>query len=172
MSKPRRKKRETPMAPGYEGRMELGKRNVDDPLERGAKLEVTVNNRRSPLEYWRAQGDIDDAQFYAGEKFANLYEAHILGGGKAIDYAAPCVDTSGKSDPISDRQMDAEKELRGVEVELGTRPYRLLALVCGQGLWPKDLARSQGGGTERESREIGQTVRGHLDKLARFWSMA
>lgn len=160
------------MEPGYDGRFEVGTRTVDDPYEPGAKLGVAVNNRRSPLEYWRSQNDIDDAQFFAGERFANLYEAHILGGGKAIDYSQPCVDTSGKSDPISDRQMDAEKELRRIEGEIGVSGYRLLEMICGQGRWPIDIARQLGRGTERERKHIGKTARDYLDRLATMWSFA
>ena len=87
---------------------------VDDPYEKGAKLAVTKNVRESSTELMHARGQIDDAQKRAADRFRLLYERLGVSRGGAVDPAKVRVDTSGVSDPIPDRVIDASRRLSEV----------------------------------------------------------
>jgi hypothetical protein len=64
--------------------IELSTLEVDDPLERGAKLTATRNIRNDPLARLHTHHQIDDAQFYAGRAYQRDWEAAERGA-QAID---------------------------------------------------------------------------------------
>jgi hypothetical protein len=47
---------------------------IDDPYEPGAKIIALQSLRDSPLNYMRARGPIDEAQYNAGKKLQEFYE--------------------------------------------------------------------------------------------------
>ncbi len=61
-------------------------------------------------------------------------------GASAIDYGREHVDGGKAGDPITERQVNAGKELARCRVLLGVRLYGLVSAVCGypgQGAWPQ-----------------------------------
>ena len=58
---------------------------IDDPYEPGAKIIAFQSLRDSPLNYMRARGQIDEAQYNAGKKLQEFYERSQIGGLRAID---------------------------------------------------------------------------------------
>lgn len=168
MSKPRGKKRQQPMTPGYEGRFELGRRQVDDPYEPGKKLESAVNVRASGLDYLWAREVINEAQLQAGNQYYRLFMAAELGGARAIDYSAVKVDTSGVKEPINHRALDAANELVRVNHFLGRTGMQIAEAICchGSGMYAHFSA------TERRDRHFAsRRVQEVLSDLVEYFDL-
>jgi hypothetical protein len=146
--------------------IELGTRMVDDPYERGARLEVVVNLLESPLDRWRAHQDIDLAQYEAGERFRSAWERVGIGGARAFDWRREAVDGGKLRDPLSDGFSRAAATLRDALATLGGSSYRLVVQVIGERKFPSTIAK-----TKFEEKYFSRLVRDSLTELAERWGM-
>lgn len=153
----------------------MAAREVDNPLfnrahadaaGNPARITVMVNLRESPLEWLAARKFIGPAQKRAGERFRACYEAATLGGGRAIDYTRPYVQTSGLGDPLTEQAHRAAQELAGVARMLGATGYALMIGVCGEGRSLDSMAIDN---SEAARRYVGKRFRECLSDLARLW---
>lgn len=146
--------------------IELGTRTIDDPYEKGAKMVAVVNLRESPLDRWRCHGDIDLAQFEAGERFRAAWERVGIGGARAFDWRREAVDGGKLQDPLSEGYGKAAATLREALEKLGGTGYRLVVLVIGERKFPAVI-----GATRFEEKYISTRVREGLNELAERWGM-
>lgn len=150
--------------PGYEGRRDLGAATVDDPYEAGARLAVVINLRHDVLTQWHARKAIDDAELAAGRRFQSLYERAEIGAAGAIRYDKPKVDGGYPVDPLSEKVMQARRDLNRIAALLGMIDYPLLCRVVGEGVTVAIEARGWDG--ERPERYVARRVRQALKVLA------
>lgn len=148
--------------PGYDGNREVIPDLVQCPYDKAAFDPVVRNIKESSLSTMHARGQIDDAQFEAGNWFRATYEKTRMGS-MAIDPSREPVDTSGIADPIPDRMITANQELALVRAELGARGYRIVELVCGQGWNVIEATETQSRQRIEDNRAL---LRVSLDALA------
>lgn len=159
-----------------EGRIELGTRVVDDPLEPGQRYTAQVNVRESSIDHMHSRGRIDASQKLAGDRFRKLWEMAAVGGNQAMDTTKEPVDGGGFGDPISDELIRAGLELSRVMRVLGPAGSQLLIALVGEGKRVEDVAAkwSQAGGVVKGDRAQGY-VTGRmveaLDDLVKFWKL-
>lgn len=153
--------------------IELGKAMVENPLwqraHAGAKGNdryetVIVNVRESAVGVLASRGLLDEAQVRAAVRFRALWEMMGGAGAGALDYTKEPVDGGGFVDPISERQLQAGKELKRCRELLGLRGFTLVCKVCGEGhsLW-------EIGSKRRDRDSAADALRGFLDDLAVLW---
>ena len=127
-------------------------------------VRATVNCRESPIVWMLAHGQVSETQAKAASRFRQLYEAAGSSDLKAMDYMKEPVDGSGFPDIITDRKMAAAKELSEVHKLLGLEGFRLVANVCGDCIWVRDL-----GHTQWARLRIADHLRDCLNVLAIHW---
>lgn len=126
--------------------------SVEDPFERGRKLNVARNVRTHPLEEELANCAISEDQYNAGNRFLRLYEQAEIGGAQAIDYTVQKVDTSFVHKGLPLHVMTAAKDLKDIRHFLGRRSYDLLVAVIGNRVRIEALAREASGGNGWQER--------------------
>ena len=131
------------------------------------RIRVTKNLRESAIEPLHARGKLDDAQKEAADRFRALWEACGGAGAGAMDYSRTHVDGGGARDPISERQVDAGKELASIRMLLGKRNYDLVCKVCGQGLSFSDITTDA-----RAKLTMADNLRDSLNDLAQLYGIA
>jgi hypothetical protein len=163
-----RARRRVPSQPGYGGRFEPAPAVVDDPYERGKKLEVVINLRHDVLTHWRARGTIDDAEYTAGRDFQKNYEAAEIGAAGAMRYDKPRVDGGYPLDPLTEKVLQASQELCELALVLGQIDYALVSRVIGQGVTVEAEVREHdwGSNVERARHYVATRVRHALRTLA------
>jgi hypothetical protein len=130
------------------------------------KVTVIRSIRTDPLGALKAQGIIDEVQFLAGQIWGWSYLRAEIGGLKAIDTTAQCVDGGRLADPLSEQVKRAVRNLRAAKVALGSNGDALVTDVIGKGL-TLSLAADARGLVSKSGREyIGRRFRECLDCLA------
>lgn len=137
-----------------------------------SEIRVDVNTRESSIATMHARRQIDDKQKVAADRFRALYEAAGYVGAQALDYSVQRVDGgSAPSDGLTQRKMDAVRELTKISGELGQIGYAVLIHVCGMGCTIAQVAtimvRKQPNKREREY--YGMLFRDHVNLLCEFW---
>ena len=170
------KKRVPYLSCGAEGRIELGARMVDDPLEAGQRYTAQVNVRESSIDHMHSRGRIDASQKQAGDRFRKLWETAAVGRNQAMDTTKEPVDSGGVGDPISDDLIKASQELSRVMRELGPVGSKMMIALVGEGRRVEevasDWARSGGtlSGRRAEGYVSGRMIEA-LDDLVRLWKL-
>lgn len=163
MSKKKRKLVAKPTA-GHEGRFEHGILIVDDPYDKGKKMEAQANIKHDLLIHWRSRRTITAAQYEAGQRLQHIWYRAGIGTPGAIQYDKDKVDQSEAADPIADRVVAAANELREIAAYLGRADYKLItALIC------EGKQLSEYGSNEVERKYISRRVRDALGYLADHW---
>lgn len=161
---------------GAEGRVEIGSRIIDDPLEAGARYSATVNVRESSIDHMHSRGRIDQAQKEAGDRFRKLWERAAVGRNQAMDTTKEPVDGGGIGDPISDGLIQSSAELSRVMRQIGPIGCQLLISLVGEGRTVSEVASkwSRSGGVVKGERAEGY-ITGRmveaLDDLVRLWKL-
>ncbi len=158
----------TPKTEEVEVQMENPYFTTDHPVSstNPRRIKVTKNLRESAIETLFARGKLDEAQKKAADRFRATWEACGGAGTGAMDYTRTHVDGGGARDPISERQVDAGKELASCRVLLGARNFSLVSKVCGQGLSFGDITTDQ-----RAKLTMADNLRDSLDDLAAVWGI-
>ncbi|WFU88756.1 DUF6456 domain-containing protein [Rhizobium sp. CC1099] len=131
-------------------------------------IPVVINIRESAITTLASRSVLDAAQVAAANKFRALWEAMGGKGASAIDYGREHVDGGKVRDPITERQVNAGKELARCRALLGARLYSLVSAVCGEG---RALHEVVGDG-KRERLTAADMLRMGLDDLAEMWRLA
>lgn len=156
-------------------KLELVSAEVDNPYfstdhaessDNPKKIRASKNLRESAIETLFARGKLDEAQKKAGDRFRAVWEACGGAGTAAMDYARTHVDGGGARDPISERQIDAGKELASCRVMLGQRNFALVCKVCGQGLSFSDITTDA-----RAKLTMADNLRDSLNDLAQAYGI-
>lgn len=156
--------------------LEIVDRDIENPMwsrvHDGDKtnprlIRGQVNIRESAIMELYARGALNDVQFKVAGMFRHLWEVLGGAGAKAIDYGREAVDGGGVRDPISVRQIDAGNRLHEVRQLVGSRNYRLLCAVAGEGRTLASIAVSK-----RERLTAADNLRSALDDVAVEWKMA
>lgn len=137
-----------------------------------SEIRVDVNTRESSIATMHARRQIDDKQKVAADRFRALYEAAGYVGAQALDYSLEVVDGGrAPTDGLSQRKVDAVRELTAISGELGQIGYAVIIHVCGQGCTIAQVAaimlEKQPGKADREY--YGKLFRDHIDLLCKFW---
>lgn len=175
-TKQRTKQKQDWQPPEWEPKLDVRTQNIENPYfnpnhEPGStnprRIVVVKNLRESAVETLYARRKLDDAQKQAADKFRAIWERCGGAGSSAMDYTREVVDGGGPRDPISERQVDAGRELGRCRTLLGARSYDLVCKVCGQGYSLSDLSRSN-----RDRTTAADNLRAALDDLGIMWGLA
>lgn len=134
------------------------------------KIRAAFNSKESPVMWMHARNWVTDSQAMAATEFRRLYEMCGGAGARAIDFTKEPVDGGGYIDPISDRRMDAAKELMQVQHRLGRSGYDLVERVCGQLFFIKQVAAQyRNSSSKRYETKLANQLKDCLDVLAIDW---
>ena len=139
---------------------------IDDPYEPGAKIIAFQSLRDSPINYLRARGQIDEAQYNAGKKLQTFYERAEIGGIRAVDPTREKVDCGRITETLTERVQDAIQQVIALERVLGTEGAALARHVLCYGYGIAQCAQMRGMTGERGVRYIGTRFREVLETLA------
>ena len=140
---------------------------IDDPLERGAKL-VAFRRLSDFISREHALKRIDDAQKAAADEFYRLRVTTMSNGLSSPSFAREYVDHSGGADPITDRLILAYKRLARARQVLGVRAYGAVDQCVCEGLTPTDIQEK--GGPDRKI--TAAYIKDGLETLAVYWGFA
>jgi hypothetical protein len=170
--RPKPKGKSQQMKPGYEGKFELGTREVETPETYLGKLEtVAYNTRHDPIERMFARDQIDEAQRLAGNRFRALVEMEGARGAKATDYTQEPVDGRGAAPDVSVKALEAATELSGLRNLLGRLDFALVRQIAGEGFNIVDVAKFWGEG-KFTVKYVGRRFNDALSQLAMHWGYA
>ncbi len=127
-------------------------------------VRAAVNMRESPIVWMLAHDQVSTTQAKAASRFRELYEAAGSADLKAMDTTKEPVDGGGFPDILTDRKMQAAKDLKDVHALLGIEGYRLIVNVCGECNWIRDL-----GHTQWKRLRLADKLRECLNALAIHW---
>ncbi|PDS80268.1 hypothetical protein [Rhizobium sp. L43] len=133
------------------------------------KISAVVNIRESAITTMAARGRIDVAQVAAADRFRRLWETMGGKGASAIDYGREYVDGGKRSDPITERQMNAADGLRRAHRALGDHGYWLVSRICGEGYSINEVVRP--GSSKRAKLNAANDLRSCLDTLCEMWNL-
>lgn len=143
---------------------------VDDPYEQGGRVEASVSLRDDVLRHLLVRGEIDQARFEAGRKYERYAEQSQIGSVKAMDPTKEPVDGGGGfSEPVTDRQIAAVRELAEAGRVLGRRNEALVRQILVDRLRFKEIAPSI---DRSDVAHIRRVFFDCLDELAVFWNFA
>lgn len=143
---------------------------VDDPLERGKRLEVTVTLRDDILRHLRVRGEIDEAQFQAGRLYERYAEQSQIGSVKAMDTTKEPVDGGGEFyEAVTDRQIAAVRQLSEAGRVLGRKGELLVRKILIERRKFRDIA---GDGGRYDLAYVRRHFFDCLDELAVLWNLA
>lgn len=146
---------------------------VQDPYKQDDKIEVLRSIRDDPLAGMISRQHIDEAQYNAGRKWQGYYEASEIGGVIAINPTKEAVDGHGPPRPhITDRQMEAFKELKEADKVLGLEGCALVRDVLGRRMSISQAAVARCMTSRYEIEYMGRRFREALESLAILWGYA
>lgn len=152
------------------GRRELVMKQIQDPYD-GKPIMAVSNVHESILERWMNTETICPFQYEAGHRFRGIWETARLGGARAIDYGRERVDGGLIADPISDRSMDATKELNAIAHYVGEAGYQRLIAVVGEGLGISQIAFLNGCYSKTQQDGFANIIRDLLSQLVKFFGL-
>lgn len=141
---------------------------VKDPYGRdGERISVVRNIRDDILAEMHSRGEIDQAQFDAGRKYELYAEMAEIGNVQAIDPRKEAVDGGRGYEGITDRQIDAVRQLSEAARVLGAKGEMVVRTVL------IDRKRfSHLGMPERATTSVRIRFFTYLEILAEFWGCA
>lgn len=145
---------------------------VDCPVDRLAKLRVLRSVRDDPLAELHARNQIDDAMLAAGRQWQRHHELSEIGGIKAIDPGKEAVDGGKFPEPITDKQMDAFRELQRADWELGKDGRLLVRCILGDRKTIAQAAILCGKGDQLGIKFTSRRFKECLESLAVLWGYA
>ena len=133
---------------------------------------VDGNTRESSIATMHARRKIDDKQKVAADRFRALYEATGKVGAQALDYSLEVVDGGpAPSDGLTQRKIDAVRELSTIKAFLGRNGYEVIDRVCGEGCTIAEIAaimlKKQP--SKRDTLYYGRFFNENLNLLCEFW---
>lgn len=129
-------------------------------------IPAVKNARESAIEMLFARKLLNEAQKQTADRFRSVWERCGGSGSAALDYTREVVDGGGVREAISERQIDAGRELVRCRQVLGARLYDLICKVCGQGLSLQQIAE-----VKRDRLTATDNLRNGLDDLAEMWGI-
>lgn len=173
-----RRKKKTPPLPrlARDKAIELRVTEVENPDWRPDRdgeagfprlVAPAANVRESAVETLYSRGELSKLQKTAADLFRMRFEAFAAENVSAIDYSRDKVDSSSAKAPVSQARIKARHELAKCKLEIGTRNYRLLVSVCGQGKALGELFT-----TNRQRTTAADNLRDSLYDIAILWGLA
>jgi len=144
---------------------------VDDPLERGARLVVMRSTRDDPLGRLHSHRQIDEAQYQAGRAFQQDFET-AENGPRAIDPAKEYVDGGALPEPISELRMRSVARLNRIEAALGMEGSIIVHQILVFGWTMRAIAGARGLNGRSWDDYFGKRFRCALDTMAVIYGLA
>lgn len=145
---------------------------VADPYSAsGEKISVVRSVRDDPLADMYSRSQIDTAQYEAGRRWQRYHEVTQIGPIAAIDPGKEAVDGGRMRDPITDRQIDAFREMMKADRVLGNMGAQLMRDLLGQGLTVGQMCEKYDCKTGRKQTFLSIRVRECLDDLGKLWGL-
>jgi hypothetical protein len=144
---------------------------VDDPLERGARLVVMRSTRGDPLGDQHARKTISEAQYQAGRAFQQDFET-AENGPRAIDPGKEYVDGGALPEPISELRMRSVARLNKIEAALGIEGSAIVHQVLVFGWTMRAIAGARGLYGRSWDDYFGKRFRCALDTMAVIYGLA
>jgi hypothetical protein len=139
---------------------------VRDPYDPQNECVVTISLRDDPLGLmFYHYKTIDTAQYWAGRRFQQLYEATQIGNLRMTLKEA--VDGGGITvEMVTDYGVRCRKQLMEIATIVGRDIYNLLCDILGLGMYLLQAAAARGIRTDWGTRKLGKDFREGLEKIA------
>jgi hypothetical protein len=145
---------------------------VSDPYSAtGEKISVVRSIKDDPLADMYSRSIIDTAQFAAGRCWQKYHEITQIGPIAAIDPAKEAVDGGRMRDPITDKQIDAFREIMKADKVLGATGSQLVRDFLAHGMTVGQMYDKYDCKTGRRQTFLSIRVRECLDDLGKLWGL-
>jgi len=146
---------------------------VKDPYSTsGGHIAVTRSVRDDPLADMLSRRVIDQALFEAGRTWQRYHELTTIGPISAIDPSKEAVDGGRMPDPITDKQIDAFREIAAADKMLGQGGAILVRNLLSDGMTVGQICAAHKCVTARQQTFMSQRIRECLNDLARHFGYA
>lgn len=146
---------------------------VKDPYSAtGEHIAVTRSVRDDPLADMLSRRVIDQAMFEAGRTWQRYHELTTIGPISAIDPSKEAVDGGVMPDPITDKQIDAFREIAAADKMLGQWGSILVRNLLSDGKTVGQICITHRCVTARQQNFMSQRIRECLNDLARHFGFA
>jgi hypothetical protein len=142
---------------------------VTDPA--GDQITVARSIRDDPLADMYSRSQIDTAQYSAGRRWQHFHELTQIGPIAAIDPGKEAVDGGKMRDPITDRQIDAFREIMKADKMLGQVGAQLVRDFLARGMTVGQMFEKYDCKTGRRQTFLSIRVRECLDELGKLWGL-
>ena len=148
---------------GFDGQREIVVEAVEAAYRRGEFEQVPKNIKESGISYMLAHGNLDEAQYRAGDWYRVRREMR----GGAVDPSNEPVDVSGTTDPVSSRVLFAGMEIAKLKMKLPQVRWGLIELVCVQNFTIQEATYAGFGVCTQYNRKVtGRLLRAGLNEMA------
>lgn len=145
---------------------------VSDPYSTtGEKINVVRSVRDDPLADMYSRSLIDTAQYEAGRRWQRYHELTQIGPIAAVDPGKEAVDGGRMRDPITDRQIDAFREIMKADKMLGQIGAQIVRDLLAHGLTVGQMYEKYDCRTGRRQTFLSIRVRECLDELGKMWGL-
>lgn len=139
---------------------------VEDPYSSiGEKITVTRSVRDDPLADMFSRHVIDKAMYEGGRRLQRLYEIMVIGPISAVDTSKEPVDGGKMSEPITEKQRQAARDIAAVDKMLGQFGSTLMRNLLAEGMTVGQICARHNCVTARQSNFMSQRVRECLDDV-------
>lgn len=142
---------------------------VKDPA--GDNITVARSIRDDPLADMYSRSQIDTAQYAAGRKWQHYHELTEIGRIAAIDPGKEVVDGGRMRDPLTDKQIDAIREIMKADKMLGQVGAHLVRDFLARGMTVGQMYEKYDCKTARRQTFLSIRVRECLDELGKMWGL-
>lgn len=144
---------------------------VSDPFSTvGEKITVMRSVRDDPLADMLSRHVIDEAMFQAGRTWQRYHELTQIGPIAAIDPGKEAVDGGKMRDPITDKQIDAFREIMKADKILGQQGSQLMRDLLAHGMTVGQMYVKYDCKTGRRMNFLSLRVRECLEDLGKLWN--
>ena len=145
---------------------------VQDPYSaNGEKITVVRSVRDDPLADMYSRSQIDTAQYAAGRTWQKYHEITQIGPIAAIDPGKEAVDGGKMRDPITDRQIDAFREMMRADRLLGQSGAQIMRDFLARGMTVGQMYEKYDCKTARRQTFLSIRVRECLEDLGKLWGL-
>lgn len=140
---------------------------VEDPYDPNDRIIAFRSLRDDPLARMQARGQVDAVEVLAGRHWQAAYERVEIGGARAIDPTREAVDGGRFSEPFTDGQRKAAKDLARAAKAVGMMGESVIRDVLACGFTMEMIAAARGyQGDQASIKFYGRLFRESLRTLS------
>jgi len=166
----RKRRMEAKPGPGYEGRVEIGVKNVDDPYEPGRSMRAQFNVRHDALENEYARKRISLTAYMAGRVYQGTWDDNREAAEFCMERISRIFSANDIPIILGIDKAKRVNELRSqAKILLGPDRERLVNKILSDNKGIEEVALENGYSGTKQRYYVGETFRQSLEILGDAW---